>query len=352
MPSATEMLDLDGIGQRTEGMRFELRDAAGVYLGAVTPQTVVTIDNNTEGVLKRTISNFVLPPNVASDVDLVGDRVWPYWVLSDGTEYQLGIMLFAAAAQQRRSYGLYTTTKLLDQGLILGQPTPFSIGFAEGTSITDAISSVFEMAGFYSPSIDASSVVISAPIGWPAGAQSTFAKILSELCGIAGLSDWYFSNTGVPKTVALPDLATAVATLRYESGGRIIAGSPIEENDLLSAPNRYVAIDTAATDVPVLGAFDLPDTAPNSIANRGFVMTKIIEAPGVGSNDAAALYAENYAQTDPRTHQVVSFSSSPDPRHDTFDVIQYLGANYQELSWSLTGAPGGPHHHKVKRVYG
>lgn len=345
------MLELVGIGQRTEGMRFELRSPAGAYLGAVTPQTVVTIENQTEGVLKRTISNFVLPPDVAADVNLVSDRVWPYWVLSDGTQYQLGVMLFAAAAQQRRSYGLFATTKLLDQGLVLGQPTPYTIGFGEGTYVTDAIGTVFEMAGIYGASIDASAVTISAPIGWPAGAQTTFAKILSELCGIAGLSDWYFSNTGVAKVVALPDIDAAVPTLLYNEGGRIIAGSMVEENDLLSAPNRYIAIDTAAKDVPVIGVFNLPDAAPNSITKRGFAMTKVIEAPGVGTVDAAELYAANYAQTDPRTHEVVSFASSPDPRHDTFDVIQYLGVTYQELSWSLAGAPGGPHHHKAKRVY-
>jgi hypothetical protein len=350
MPTADELLDLSGIGQRTEGMRFELRDALGNYLGAVTPKSVVEINNSAAGVLKRTINNFVLPPNIAADVNMISDRVWPYWVLADGTQYQLGVMLFASAASTRRSFGLFTTAKLLDQGLILAQSPPHSIGFGEGTSVTDAIATVFGLAGFHSPEIDDSSAVTGV-MGWPAGSSTTFAKILSELCGIAGLSDWYFSNDGTPTVTALPDIATATPTSIYNAGGRIIAGSPVEENDLLSAPNRYIAIDTSATDTPVVGVFDLPDDAPNSIFNRTFPMTKVIEAPGVGTPAAAAAYAETFAQTDPRAIELVSFSSSPDPRHDTFDVVEYLGQNYQELAWSLTGAPGGPHHHKLKRVY-
>lgn len=351
MPTSTELLDLDGIGQRTEGMRFELRDVEGVHLGSITPQRVVSIDNNTEGVLKRTIGNFVLPPNIAADVNMISDRVWPYWLLGDGSEYQLGIFLFAAAASQRRSYGLFSTTRLLDQGLVLGQPTPHTIGFNEGTYVTDAIATVFDLAGVHTYEIASSALVLSSPLAWPAGTQSTFAKIISELCAIAGLTDWFFSNAGVATVLAVPDLSTAAPTLRYNAGGRIIAGSMVEENDLLAAPNRYIAIDTAAKDVPIVGQYDLPDDAPNSVVARGFPMVKIIEAPGVGTTDAALAYATAYAQTDPRSHKTVQFHSSPDPRHDTFDVVEYLGENYQELSWSLTGAPGGPHRHKIKRVY-
>lgn len=351
MPSAAEVLDLIGIGQRTEGMRFELRDAAGTYLAPVYPVKTVQINNAAEGVLKRSIDNFVLAPDVIGDVDMISDRVWPYWVFDDGTEYRLGVFLFAAAAQQRRSYGLTATTKLLDQGLILGQSTAHTIGFGAETYATDAIIEVFNLAGFHAPSIASSTVTLSSPIAWPAGASTTYAKILTELCGIAGLGDWFFANDGTPTICALPDLATATTDLKYNAGGRIIAGSPVEENNLLSAPNRYIAIDTASKDAPIVGIYDLPDEAPNSISKREFAMTKVIEAPGVGTVEAAAAYAASYAQTDPRTHEIVTFASPPDPRHDTFDVVEYLGVNYQELSWTLTGAPGGPHIHKLKRVW-
>lgn len=351
MATATELLDLDGVGQRSEGMRFELRDQYGTYLGAVTPQRVVTIGNNGESVLKRTIDNFVLTPDVLADVDLIADRVWPYWVLSDGTEYRLGEMLFAAAAGVRWSYGVPTTAKLLDKGLILGQSPSFYVGFAEGTLVTDAIEAVFSYAGINGVSIAPSVVTTPAPLAWPTGSSTTWAKILTELCRIAGLTDWYFANDGTPTVASMPDLATASPTLRYNAGGRIIAGSAVEENDLLAAPNRYIAVDTSSREVEIVGIFDLPYEAPNSIDKRGFPMTRFIDAPGVGTVASAEAYAAAYAQTDPRAHEIVTFHSSADPRHETFDVVEYLGVNYQELAWSLTGAPGGPMQHKIKRVY-
>lgn len=349
MATDDELLDLQGVASRTEGVRFELRNVAGSVLGSITPDRVVQVENRSDGVLKRTVTNFNLSPSVAADVNPLSDRVAGYWRLSSGTEYPLGVFLFASWAQNRRSDGLLASTRLLDQGITLAQAIPTSIGFSEGTLVTTAIRTVFEGAGIFTSSIASAVPVLSSPLAWPAG--TTWAKIASELCGLAGLSDWFFNNDGVLTVAALQDLSLATPDHVYAGGGRIIAGSLVEQNDLLDAPNRYIAIDTANRTQPIVGVYDLPNGAPNSFGVRGFRIARVIQAPGVNTPEAAAAYAQSYAQTDPKAYETVTFSSSPDPRHDTYDVVQYLGVNYQEISWRLRCAPGGPHEHTLKRVY-
>jgi len=351
MATATELLDLaPGVALRSEGARFELRDSVGMILGAVTPRRVVSVENRADGALKRTLTNFVLTPDVEADVNPLTDRVWAYWKLSTGDEYPLGKFLFASWSATRTSYGLTASTRLLDQGVILGQSTAYSFGVSRGTLIRDALAAVFDAAGIHTYSIDASNTAVAdSPLAWPAGKSTTYASIASTLCSLAGTTDWYFDNDGLLTVAAQPNL-TLASTLVYDSGGRIIAGSAVEQNDLLNSPNRYVAVDSANRDAPVVGVYTLPADAPHSISNRGFAITRTVEAPGVGTTARAEAFAAAYAQNDPDAYETVTFSSPPDPRHDTYDVVEYLGTNYQETGWRLACAPGGPHEHTLRRA--
>lgn len=350
MATSTELLNLDGVASRTEGARFELRDASGGVLGSITPTRIVSIDNRADGVLKRTVPQFVLAPSVAADINPLTDRVWPYWLLGDGSQYPLGQFLFATWSAQRTSYGLTASARLLDQGLILGQPIRYSFGVTRGTQVRDALAQLFDAAGIHTYNIDPSNgASVDNALAWPAGSSTTYAAIATQLCTLGGMTDWFFDNSGVCTVLRTPNLNNA-ATLLYDSGGRIIAGSAVEQADLLNSPNVYVAVDTANRAAPIVGTYTLPNSAPHSIANRGFAITKTIEAPGVGSSARAEQFAAAYAQSDPDTYQTVTFSGPPDPRHDTYDVIGYLGTNYQETAWRLRCAPGGPHEHTLTRA--
>ena len=62
-------------------------------------------------------------------------------------------------------------------------------------------------------------------------------------------------------------------------------------------------------------------------------------------------HARAAAAQDAGGYQWVSFSAAPDPRHDTFDAVQYLGDIYREQGWSLQVLEGGEHRHDLRRVY-
>jgi hypothetical protein len=352
--AATDLLDLvPGVGHVEEGIRFELRSNVGGYMGEVNPQRVVAIENRSDSAIKRTISDFVLTPADNAAINPLTDRIWPYWRLSTGDEWQLGVLLFGAVANHRFSYGVNAYSRLVDQGVILQQETDRDVGFPSGTRFVDALAAVFDMAGVhtYSVPFGASATVLS-PIAYPASTFTTWASIASDLCAKAGLLDWYFSNTGVLTVIEPPSLA-APALLKYNDGpaGRILAASAVESTDILDAPNRYKVIDSSARDYAVIGIYDLPNDAPNSIANRRYAITKTVQAPGVGTNDAAAAFAQALAQVDVKAYETVTWSSPPDPRHDTWSTVEYRTITMQELSWRLTCAPGGPMEHQARRVY-
>ena len=351
MTTATEMLDLD-ILSRAESVRFDLTDKTGSVLGAIHPVSAVTISNNANAQIKRSLSGFVLPADEFTDVNPLSDRVRPYWVLSDGTEYPCGVLLFAEASTQRWSYGRTLTASLVDQGLILAQEISESLGFSAGTTASAAITRTFEAAGFYTASVATTAYTFGSPIAYPAGrGGATYAKILNEICQKAGYYPAYFDNDGTPIVRATETIADATATLKYLDGGRITSGTIVESNDLLKAPNRLLVVDTSATTGDVSYVYDIPEGAPHSFENRGFRITKTIEAPGVGDKVQAANVARAYYANNPQAYESAVWSSPADPRHDTFDVVNYRGVNYLEMAWSLKCAPGGSHTHTASRVY-
>lgn len=349
--TADAMLDLE-ILSRAEKVRFDLTDKTGKVIGAIHPVSAVTISNDAGSQIKRTMSGFQLAADEYADVNPLTDRVRPYWVLSTGDPYPLGVFLFAEASTQRWSYGRTLTATLVDQGLILAQEISESLGFDAGTTASAAITRTFEAAGIYSSTVATTAYTFGSPLAYPAGrGGATYAKILDELCTKAGYYPAYFDNNGTPTVRATETLADVTATLNYVDGGRITSGTIVESNDLLKAPNRFLVVDTAATTGDISYVYDIPEGAPHSFENRGFRITKTIEAPGVGDKVQAENVARAYYSNNPQAYETAVWSSPPDPRHDTFDVVNYRGVNYLELGWSLTCTPGGAHTHTASRVY-
>lgn len=351
MATTTQLLDLDVL-VRAEKVRFDICDATLSKVGEIHPQAAAQIDNTATQQIKRRLSSLLIASSEYADINTLQHRIRPYWVLENGDELPLGVFLFADASTHRYSYGTTLEATCVDQGLILAQELGASLGFDTGTSASDAISAVFEAAGIYNAEVAASTYTLGSPIGWPAGkGGTTYAKVLDDLCLMAGYHSAYFDNDGTPVARQATDLSTATATLEYLDGGRIMSGTIIEANDLLNAPNRFLVVDTAATTGVVSYALNIPADAPHSYQSRGFYVTKTIEAPGAGNVEQAQQVAEAYYQQTPQAYETVIWSSPGDPRHDTFDVINYRETNYLEVGWSLRLGPGGPMTHKATRVY-
>lgn len=354
MATSDQYLDLDGVSVRADTVRFDLLDQANTLIGTATPQgqaASIACDGNQS--IKRKLSGVTLMGSDATAINPLRDRLRPVWVLPNGAEFLCGVFLFADASDRRYSYGLTRDASLVDQGLITGQPLATRLSWSAGTLVTDALRQTAEAAGIYAYSIDTSSATIGSAIAFEPGKANTYQKVLDYLAGFAGFFNPYFDNAGLLRARTIPDLASVTPTLVYAGGnaGRILAGSMVEANDLLSAPNRYIVVDTSGTSGAVSATYDVPSSAPHSIAQRGFVIPKWIEAPGVGNVDQALAVAQAAATQEPQAYQTVAFSSPADPRHDTWDVISYLGQTYIETSWKLKLAPGGPMEHTAQRVY-
>lgn len=352
--SDVDLLEMN-VSQRRESYRFDLLDKAGNVIGVVHPVMPAKITNNTGQAIKRRLTSFKIAPSEFADVNTLTDRVRPVMVLQNGNEYPLGIFLFADASNARFSYGQTLDGTLVDQNLILGQPLSTTISFPQGTYVVDAMRAVYDRAGITNAIIDASHADIGSAVAWQSGKSVTSIKVLDDLSKLAGFYPPYFDNLGIPRARTATDLTTATAQLVYADGdgdtGRIIAGSIVAANDLLQAPNRYVVIDTSATENPVTATYDLPATAPHAVVHRGFAIPRTIEAPGVGNVDQAMALAMLTAQTEAHTYETIHFQSPTDPRHDTYDVVSFLGNTYMEVSWSITCSPGGPMEHEINRQY-
>lgn len=352
MATADDLLDLDGVGQRASEVRFDLLDSSLQTIGTLLPDLDPTarITNNSNAAIKRQISGLRLNAAVQTDVNPITDRIRPVWVLENGSQYPLGVFLFASMDRTRYEWGLDADVEGVDQCLILDQPVERGVGFPAGTMIRAAIEDQFAAAAIKHYEVDPSITSrVGAPIHWPAGTSRM--KVLNDLAAMAGAYSAYFDNDGTGIVRKVPDLSTVAPTLIYEAGGRIIHGSPVESDDLLDSPNRYIVIDSGDPNAAIVGKWDVPEDAPWSIANRGFVIARVISEQGLASVADAQARAQAAGAQDAGTFQWVQFSSPPDPRHDTFDAVQYLGATYREQKWTLPLREGDEMTHDLRRVY-
>lgn len=353
MTTSTELIELsNGIRTRAEKWIFEVLDPTGRVTGEVHPVKAPQIEFDSSAAIMRRLTGFRLTASEYASINTLRDSIRPSLVLEDGSTWPMGLFLFSSAGTARFSYGLELNATLADQGLILAQAPAETLSFPAGTAATDAIRQTFEAAGIYNAQIASLGFTIGSPLGYPAGLSSvSFAKILSKLCSIAGGHPPFFANDGTATVRGATNLSTATASITYPDSSRIIARSIHESNDLLTAANRYLVIDTAATTAPVWAVYKIPADAPHSYENRGRWFTKTLEAPGVGSVEQALAYGESYYRANAAALEKVVWASPVDPRHDAFTVVSFRDVNYLETSWSVRCAPGGPMTHTGQRVY-
>jgi hypothetical protein len=337
---------------RQDRIRFDLLDKSLDKIGEVDVRadSVPTVAVDTSRSIIRTMSGLKLDADSEQNVDTFSARIRPVYVLGNGSEYPLGVFLFADASRVRFSYGLELDGTLVDQTLIVDQGWPDGTTFQAGTVLSEAMRLLSLRAGIPSLSIEPTALVLSAPISWPIG--TTTLRAMRDLCVLAGYLPPYFDRGGTLVFRTAPFFFPATPTVVYGPGGRIIAESMVESDDLLSAPNRYVAIENGPGSTPISGIFDIPASAPQSYANRGFYVTKIVEAQGLTDTAAAVNAARAEYESDSDTLRSVVFQSTPDPRHDVFDIVEYLGVKYWELGWKLPLSIGGPMEHSLRGTDG
>lgn len=170
--------------------------------------------------------------------------------------------------------------------------------------------------------------------------------------GLLSHNSPWFDNTNVMRFIRSFDPATAIPTFDFDSGNKVMRDPPpIETDDLLGAANRFVVVSNGSTVTtsPIVGSYDVPSSAPHSIANRGFVISKTIDRQVEDVGQAQAI-AANLGQRQ-TIFERVELTTAPDPRHDSYDVILWQGEKWLETAWSLPLIEGGKMRHTARKTY-
>lgn len=341
------VLDIDtGIGQRTATWRFDLVDGvSGENLGQVHPiRPGATITHDTTRTIKRDLRVAFGVADTAA-INPLTDRIMPV-MLVDGQEWPLGRFMFTGETDAISTGGTLGDMALLDEMFIIDQQQ--SAAFSSDQSATAA---VVAFLAAQPPLIGADIEASPYPAvgSWAPG--TTGGQILEALSTQGDYMTPWMNNQGVFRMIRTVDPDTAVPTLDFDRGHRVIANTISETSDLLRAPNRFVITSNSsdAQAAAIVGTYDVPPSAPYSIAQRGFVIPEVISLQLANSTQAAAV-ARNLGIRQ-SVFRRTQLSTPPDPRHDSYDVIRWQGVNWLELGWTMTCQDGAPMTHVLRRSF-
>lgn len=360
-PTTAELLDFDrsaGVRMRADRYRFDLVNHGDV-IGEVHPDLSrpPTVSVRTDSTIKRSMTGFNLPASEAAAVNPIADRVRPVMVLQNGDEEPLGLFMWADDSRPVHGWGRSRASSLVDETHRLDQGASGAQGWGKGTS-------VIVIAVFVATSVLPSSRVVytaehlslAEPKSWPIGTSRM--SILGELMEMMGFLPPHMDRHGDLYLVDVPDLTMAAPVCSYGPDNRIEAGTLDEWDDVLDAPNRYTVTSSGSSDGSFIGRYDVPSSAPHSIANRdGFVITDHVSMPGISSQTQADRAARTRARVTGPGFRYATFTGPADFRHDMYSTVSYDRAdgegylNYLETDWSLVCRSGGRMSHTLRRPY-
>lgn len=351
MVEANPLLDLTdpSIGQVRSMVRFDVVNELGNAIGHLKPLQAGNVQANTSGNIKRTLDSILVLNSELADVDIYRDRLAPYWVLEDGTEWPLGKYVFTGAQVRPGTYASTTELQLYDGDFILDQNTKETMSVSPGTLVTTALNMVADQALIIDRSIETNITVVKDPINWPAGTSRK--TIMQDLCKLAGLYPPYFNNVGRMIVESPPNLDETLPDHVYApENSRILRATIVENDNLLTAPNVHLVVASGPTSGEIVAYSAVNPALPWSSARRGFEIVEVHRQQGVADTKQAEEMARNFAQVTADGYLIVEFDAFPDPRHDLFQIVEWAGSNYRETSWTLPLTPGGPHKHTLTRA--
>lgn len=362
IPTAAQQFD-GLVSQRAESIRFDVYTASGDFQGrlAVDKSRNPTITNDTSRPVRRTVDGLYIPPRpladsapliegeiprlYADDIDPLTMFVKAWWVLGlGGFETQCGEYVWSDDSEAIASWGTTRPAMLADRCCDLAQPLDTNVGYDIGANLSAILTEQATAAGITSISIESTSATLSVPLAWIAG-RDTRLGLMEAVCALAGFLPPYFDNSGVFVCRATPDLATATPDFVYGPGTTMVMDSIVRSSNRLKQANRFVVVDSAAADMPLVGVYDVPDSLPYSYAatTRRTVFTSTVQGlTDQASANAAA--AQSYV-TNGALHLSLAFDTTPDPRHDTWDMCYFESVNYIQKATRLPCLAGASMSH-------
>lgn len=345
-------LDLDDcIGQRTGTFRFDLVNVVTGYRRAVQPirNTVPVLTHDTTRVIKRTLTNINFDAATTASLNVISDRLEVFMLIA-GQEFPLGQYVFNDDTTTVTSAGNLAFTALYDLGFIVAQPLtrsfPLPGAFDQPQPVVKVIPDILTDVPI---TYTLESSPFDTPGSWRIGSDRGYA--LEQLALDGDYLPPWFDNTNIMRFIRSFDPATAVPTFDLDTGNRVIRDNIIQTSDLITAANRFIVISNGSSDLsnPIVGTYDVPSSAPHSIANRGFIIPEVIDRQAIDTAQVAAI-AQNLGQQQ-TVFQRIELYTPPDPRHDSYDVLRWQGANWLEISWTMPLVEGGLMRHVARRAY-
>lgn len=351
-------LDLDKwVGQRQATYRFQLiHGPSGQELRDLTPVKTAKLSHTSGQAIPRQ-SNVRFDVTGTKKIDTLTDRVL-IWMIIKGQQYPLGRYMFADQLRFPNTGGLRSDTTLVDESFLVDQQISESFSaqintsgvFASPALVSDTIA--LALAG-----LPVSLIVEPSPfrtIGvWPIGTRR--GQIMQDLSVDGDYWAPYMDNQGRYRFKRTFDPATAVPTFDFDSGNKVLRSSITQVDDALSAANRFIVVGNGAIGAdgqqaaPMVGRYDIPASAPHSIENRGFVIVEQEDRQVASAAEAqAAATTLGLRQT---IYERAELVTAPDPRHDGYDVVRWLGSQWLELAWDMTLTEGGPMRHLLRKAY-
>lgn len=341
------------VGQRSATFRFGLvNGVTGEVLTDLHPisNPPAVLTHDTSRTIKRQLT-LTLDKTDTARVDVVQSRVLPYMIIG-GVEYPLGRFMFSDQTNIELSQGNISSVVLLDEMNVLDQQiestiTPFTAnGFVGVTTLLQQVLDPFDLPYH----IDPSNYTTNG--SWPPGTNR--GNVLDDLSLEGNYFSPWFDNDGILRFETAFDPVDAVSTFNWDDNKVVYRGTMVRSNDLLNAPNRFIVISNTTSSsqlsvAPIVGRYDVPDSAPWSIANRGFVIPRVIER-GTDSTVHAQVVANNIGQRQ-LVFERYEVDTAPDPRHDSYDVVTWQGEKWLELAWTLVCEEGAAMHHTLRKAF-
>lgn len=333
------------VGQRSGSLIFRVVDADGFNKGTVTPvrNSGSGLSHNTTRTIKRQI-NLVLGVADSAIIDPISDRLLIFYDVPGEGEFPLGRYIFVDDASALYADGRkLMSVSLNDEMFLVDQPILQGIS-GDGTNTVSLV---------------IPQVLRDLPITFEAGytqfgAKQSFSigtsrgQVLGQLALAGAYWSPWFDNNGVLQFLPSFDPARQIPDFDFDAGTSVMGQSVTTTTNLLTAPNRYVVIsNNAESTVSAAGFADVPETAPNSISRRGFVISQVSQLQAADQSQARGMAFTLANQNS--IIETVELTTAIDPRHDSYNVIRWQGDLWLEVAWAISF--DGTMTHTLRKAY-
>lgn len=335
-------------GQRVEHFKFEwINGVTDETLGWLQPlknSSPPQLTHDTGQSIKRQLQ-LALGVRDTAEINPITDRILP-WMYVGSDVWPLGRYMFTDDTRAISTGGDRGSFTLLDEGFAFDQQ--LSEAFGPKVSVNEATIRLASQVSFLKLKFEPTS--FTAVGTFQAGTNR--GQAMEAYTTQGDYFPYWFDHDGFMRLIRTRDPSKEIPDLDYDDNPRVRAGSITQTSDVLNAPNRFVVIgnSSGAADAPLVGKYDVPPSAPHSIANRGFVIPDVFNAQVTTAAQAQAMATNRgIRQT---IYERIAFETPIDPRHDSYNIVHFRGTNWLELSWSITMLPGASMRHLVRKAYG